>query len=452
MKTSRPRNIILIVADSLRYDSVYQNGDPLLPYASRNGVHFSQARTSGCWTLPAHASLFTGLTPHEHGATSQTRRLDASIPTLAQRLKASGYRTHQVTSNVVTTDLFGIDRGFDQVDKIWEMVTPRFKSLFNTFILLAKPRVRRLLLSKDGISHQLTKDLRVGKCWVQNTHKNIFRRSRRVLRQNESKGESTFLFMNLMETHFPYHVGPTFRLSADAWTDRLSELAGLYHMVNQSFLTSDSEYIPPRIAEILRNRQRKSWRLLSKSLDRFLRDLHEDKENLVIFLSDHGDNFGDQGWFYHFSNVTDAGNRVPVFWLGHDHRPSEILDHPVSTRFVFDSILEAAGVEHAGPGLFEPQPNNLPILESYWYDNHGNTLPKYRYNQMAFVEGDQRYLLREGEWWHASRQNGTEHEPEFVPFENGADPIEDFVEDPERREYLRQSASRFQEFSATIPR
>jgi hypothetical protein len=113
--------------------------------------------------------------------------------------------------------------------------------------------------------------------------------------------------MNLMETHFPYHVGPTFRLSADAWTDRLSELAGLYHMVNQSFLTSDDQYIPPRIAEILRNRQRKSWRLLAKPLDRFLRQLHQDKENLVIFVSDHGDNFGDQDWFYHFSNVTDAG-------------------------------------------------------------------------------------------------------------------------------------------------
>ncbi len=452
MSSTKPKNIILIVADSLRYDSVYQNSGSLMPYADEHARQFSQARTSGCWTLPAHASLFTGLTPHEHGATSQTRQIHAEIPTLAERLKQDGYRTHQITSNVVTTDIFGLDRGFDQVDRIWEMVAPRFRSIFKTLILLAKPRVRRLLLSKDGITQQLTQDLRVGKCWVQNTHGDIFRRARRSLKQAEGRGERTFLFMNLMETHFPYHVGPTFRLSAGAWTDRLSELAGLYHMVNQSFLTSDDQYIPPRIAEILRNRQRKSWRLLAKPLDRFLRQLHQDKENLVIFVSDHGDNFGDQDWFYHFSNVTDAGNRVPLFWLGHDHHAGATLDHPVSSRFIYDSIMDAVGLEHSGPTLFEQSPHNLPLMESYWYDNQGNTLPKYRYNQICFVEGDQRYLLREGQWHRARLQENGAEEPDFVAFENGVDPVEDFVADPERRLYLRRMVDDFEKFSAGIPR
>ncbi len=255
----RPKNIILIVADSLRYDTVHARGSAKLPYAEANAIRFTQARSSGCWTLPGHASLFTGLMPHEHGATSQTRSLDPDLPMLAELLRDAGYHTHQVTANVVTTDIFGLDRGFNQVDKIWDMVAPKFRSIFKTFILLGKPRVRRLLLSADGITEKLTEDLRVGKCWVQNTYKNVFRRSRKVLKMGKKSGQGTFLFLNLMETHFPYHVGPTFRLTADLWTDRLSELAGLYHMVNQSFLTSDREYIPPRITEILHNRQRKSW-------------------------------------------------------------------------------------------------------------------------------------------------------------------------------------------------
>lgn len=447
----RPKNIILIVADSLRYDSVYADGSAGLPYAQANGIEFAQARSAGCWTLPGHASLFTGLMPHEHGATSQTRSVDPDAPILAEILRDEGYHTHQITANVVTTDIFGLDRGFNQVDRIWDTVAPKFRSIFKTLILLGKPRVRRLLLSADGITQQLTDDLRVGKCWVQNTYKNIFRRSRKVLKQTQSRGEGTFLFLNLMETHFPYHVSPTFRLTADLWTDRLSELAGLYHMVNQSFLTNDREYIPPRIGEILRSRQRKSWKLLAPPLDRFLRELHEDQENLVIFLSDHGDNFGEQGWFYHFTNVTDAGNRVPFFWLGHDHPSGRTVEHPVSSRFAFDSILEAVGHDHRGPGLFQEEETTLPIMQSYWYDNQGKTLPKYKYNQLCFVEGETRYLKRNGSWQRAPRQQGVEAEPAFELMPEGVDPIMESVNDRGRREYLQRTVEDFHRFSSKIP-
>jgi arylsulfatase len=448
---TRPRNIILIVADSLRYDSVYQYGLRRMPYTRTHSAQFHQARSSGCWTLPAHASLFTGLLPHEHGATSQTRQIKDPIPTLAERLKGAGYRTHQVTANVVTTDIFGLDRGFDQTHKIWEAVAPRFRTLYKTFILLGKPRVRRLLLSPDGIMHQLSDDLKVGKCWVQNTHKDIFRRSKKILKAGEAEGKGTFLFLNLMETHFPYHVGPTFRLSADAWKDRLGELAGLYHMVNQSFLTSDRTYIDERIGQILKNRQLKSWQLLSKSLDQFIRSLHEDQDNLVIFLADHGDNFGDQDWFYHFTNVTDAGNRVPIFWLDHHHDRSGDYNHPVSARFVHDEILASCQMPHRGGALFDEQPINHPILQSYWYDNHGRTLEKYKYNQMAFVEGNERYLLRHGQWYSAPRQQGVEIEDAFVPMGAGVDPIHEAVADSERRQYLAEQRKGFEEFAATIP-
>lgn len=448
---TKPRNIIMIVADSLRYDSVYQYGLGRMPYTSQNAAQFHQARTSGCWTLPAHASLFTGMLPHEHGATSQTRHLHQSIPTLAERLGEVGYRTHQVTANVVTTDIFGLDRGFDQTHKIWEAIAPRFRTLYKTFILLAKPRVRRLFLSRDGIMHQLSDDLKVGQCWVQNTHKAIFRRSRKILKQGQKQGRGTFLFLNLMETHFPYHVGPTFRLSTDAWRDRLGELAGLYHMVNQSFLTSDREFIDQRIGKILQNRQVNSWKLLSKPLDNFIKALHQDQENLVIFLADHGDNFGDQDWYYHFTNVTDAGNRVPVFWFDSDHQRNGDYSHPVSTRFIHDEILERVGLDHHGGRMFEEQAINPPIMQSYWYNNHGKTLEKYKYNQMAFVEGNERYLLRRDQWYSAPRQQSLEIEEDFQPLAADIDPINEAVKDPERRRYLLDQTEKYKSFASTIP-
>ena len=76
---AKPKNVIVIVADSLRYDSVYREGGPGVPYLENNAIQFSNARSSGCWTLPATSSMFTGMLPHEHGATSQSRWLDAKV-------------------------------------------------------------------------------------------------------------------------------------------------------------------------------------------------------------------------------------------------------------------------------------------------------------------------------------------------------------------------------------
>ena len=85
---SRPRNIVLLVADSLRYDSVHHGG-ARLPFTTAHATRFTQARSGGCWTLPGTASLFTGLMPHEHGADAQSRGLRKDVPTLAAYLAFS---------------------------------------------------------------------------------------------------------------------------------------------------------------------------------------------------------------------------------------------------------------------------------------------------------------------------------------------------------------------------
>jgi hypothetical protein len=393
--------------------------------------------------------MFTGLMPHEHGATSQTRRLRADVHTLAEQLSEQGYETVQITANPVTTGIFGLDRGFQQVHKIWHMVQPRFKKTMRFLLLLAKPRVRRLLTSKDALAQQLSEDLEVGNCWFQNTHQDIFDKARSVIAENEARGKRTFLFINLMETHFPYHVAPTFRLTTTRFDDRLGELQGLFHVLNQSFLKRNEEVIGPRIRRVLRRRQERSWRLVRRRLSGLLRDLHEDKENLVVFCSDHGDNFGEQGWYYHFSNVTDAGNRIPLFWLGHDHPDPAVIQRPVSSRFIHNSILDACELPH-GPGtLFSEEPETVPVMQSYWYDNQGKTLPKYRFNQLCFVEDSMRYLLRNDNWYVAPVPT-KRREPDFQLLETAFDPVEEAVEDSARRQYLRETVRDFRTFSAYV--
>ncbi len=447
-KKNKPDNIIVIVADSLRYNTVYADGSPGLPYIEKNSTIFKEARSAGCWTLPGTASMFTGLMPHRHGATSQTRQIHPEIPTLAEMMKKYGYKTHQVTANVATTEVFGLDRGFDEVHKIWQSVKPKFKAFMKFFILLSKPRVRKIIMSKDKIVDKLSQDLEMGNSWLQNTYPDIFDKTREIITTNERNGDKSFIFLNLMESHFPYHAFPKMGIYSKKLGDKVTEMVALYHTVNQSFLKSDKRFIGPKGRSIIEARQRKSWEIIRGPLDEFARELHENKNNTVVFMSDHGDNFGEQNWFYHFSNVTDAGNKVPMFWLDNEASRTGVNDRPVSSRFIFSELMRTIN-SYDGPGLFEEASENLPVMQSYWYNNMGRTLDKYIYNQFAFMNEGMRYANRNGQWLSAPPST-VEKEPVYEAMTAGVNPIEDCVEDKVRKEYLTESFKDFSVFSEKI--
>ncbi len=441
----QPDNIIFIVADSLRYNTVFKSGSAGMPYIENNSTSFSEARSAGCWTLPATASLFTGLMPHEHGATSQSRNMTTNKPTLAENLRSIGYDTQQVTANIATTEIFGLDRGFNEVHKVWRYINPKFKTFTRFLILFSKPRIRKILLSKDKVVKKLTEDLEGGNCWLQNTYPDIFDKSREIISNNEANGKKSFLFLNLMESHFPYHAFPKMKLYSDNIIDKLTEMSALYHTINQSFLKHNKSYIKEKGKRIIRERQRKSWEIIREPLDEFVRELHQDKNNLVIFISDHGENFGEQDWFYHFSNVTDAGNKVPMFWLDNNSNQKKNLAHPVSTRFLYDEILHSVNA-NGGPRLMEESNETLPILQSYWYNNMGRTLKKYMFNQFAFIDNNMRYVYRNGDWLYAPPAT-LETEPPFKKFPDGTNPIQEFIEDAARKKIVKDSFEKFKVFS-----
>lgn len=456
---AQPRNIILLTVDSLRYDSVFGRNHNM-PYVVNNAKKFNWARSSGCWTLPATTSMFTGKMPHEHGATSQSRGFRDDLPTLAEKLKGAGYNTYQATGNIVTTNIFGLDRGFDKVYRVWDHAESKYPLLLNMVLQAGKPRIRKRLLSKDFMFQRMSEDFRVGICWSQATYMNSFDFVRKRMQENEDKGEKSFFFINLMEAHYPYHVGDKFKLTANGLGGKYREAMGLFHTLNQTFLKKEKNPVNPETEKVLRERQFSGWDLLSKPVDDFIKEMHEDKDNLVILCADHGDNFGDQEWVYHFSNVTDGGNRVPLMWLDHEKRGAAEVNYPVSSRFMYNDILSAAGAPHDGGTLHEETPDNLPVLQSYWYNNNHETLDRYRYNQMCFIEGNQRFVYRDTvdkkfRWLQAPVDEligGFKTEPNFEEVEATFDPIEEVVQDTARKEYLRRKVKEFKEFSDKIDR
>ena len=92
---------------------------PNLEEFSSESVVFTNAIATAPWTLPSHASLFTGLPSSMHGATHGNTIERHGLPlqdhfvTLAEILTKNGYTTGAVVSNIVLAPVSGLNQGFD---------------------------------------------------------------------------------------------------------------------------------------------------------------------------------------------------------------------------------------------------------------------------------------------------------------------------------------------------
>jgi arylsulfatase A-like enzyme len=122
MEPARPERILLVTVDTLRADHVGCYGGNRahtshMDTIGAEGVRFAHAISPVPITLPAHATLMTGLDPPAHGVRHNSiHRLAGEIPTLAERLRSAGYATAAVVGAVVLERRFGLARGFDHYD------------------------------------------------------------------------------------------------------------------------------------------------------------------------------------------------------------------------------------------------------------------------------------------------------------------------------------------------
>ena len=126
MSADTPANVLFVVMDTVRKDHLgpYGYDEPTTPglddFATEATV-FEQAVAPAPWTLPVHASLFTGLYPHQHGADQENPYLEGTT-TLAQTLSAAGYDTACYSSNAWITPYTRLTDGFDDQDNFFEVL------------------------------------------------------------------------------------------------------------------------------------------------------------------------------------------------------------------------------------------------------------------------------------------------------------------------------------------
>ena len=118
----RPDNIFLISIDTIRADrmSCYGYGPKTTPNIDAfvgNAVLFENCFSNIPLTLPAHASMLTGLIPPAHGVQDNFGMvLSESVVTLPERLQAEGYTTYGIISAEVLKRYYGLSQGFDVYD------------------------------------------------------------------------------------------------------------------------------------------------------------------------------------------------------------------------------------------------------------------------------------------------------------------------------------------------
>ncbi|MCZ6599113.1 MAG: sulfatase, partial [Planctomycetota bacterium] len=118
-----PRSALLITLDTTRYDALGCTGgppgvSPNLDALAAEGVLYEQARTVCPLTMPAHASIFTGLYPLRHTVHMNSMlALPSSAHTLAERASQRGFQTAAFIAAVVLADDFGLAQGFERYDQ-----------------------------------------------------------------------------------------------------------------------------------------------------------------------------------------------------------------------------------------------------------------------------------------------------------------------------------------------
>lgn len=354
--SGEPPNVVFFVLDTARARDVTPYADSDLKtmpffdkFASRN-IFFEQCISTAPWTLPAHASMFTGLAPSQHGVNSWEDSLSEETETLATRLRSADYQTVGITNNSWVSDLFGLSKGFDDFYKLWQLIqhdndlvrtSRKIKDLSRGETL--KHLIRDVLGSGDSIVN-IANGL-YGKL-LHNRNDYGAKRTNRIIkkwiRKDWDADQPFFLFANYLEPHLEYqppaeHAEPF--LNVDYSDAREIPQDPIRHMLGDLNLSAN---------------QLKTLRGLYRGelnyLDSCLRDIYSFLETegaldntVVILVGDHGDNIGDHGLMSHFYSLHDSLIRVPCA-VQLPSTMSSTVSSQIQVTDLFPLILREAGM------------------------------------------------------------------------------------------------------------
>jgi arylsulfatase A-like enzyme len=313
--------------DTLRADHLgcYGYARPTSPHLdalAADGVVFERASSPSSWTRPAVASLFTSRLPSEHGAVTTQRQLAPGLPTLAEALHAAGYQSVGVSANFPHVSVAtGLARGFDSFAALQAEAAPDDPDW----------------LWPAGEGEAGGRNLRAASADEVNAE---------LLRRLPQGSEAPlFAFAQYMEPHSGYTPPAALRARfvRDPELDREAPAASSQYVLD---LASGRRTASPAEVARLADLYDAEIAAADEALGRLLEALAARgiaQDAVVVVLSDHGEEFGEHGGFFHGLALHRESLHVPLVIRDPRRRGGERRSEPVDLLDVTATLLALAG-------------------------------------------------------------------------------------------------------------
>ena len=402
----RAENAILISIDTLRPDHLHCYGyerptSPAIDDLAASGVRFEDVTTPCPWTLPSHVSMLTGMYPSRHGVKNEVSRLRDDVPTLATRLAARGFQTMGVVNSHFLADRHGLERGFESHSYVSELAGEMSPS-------------QTIPNRGDEITNQALDLL------------------------DRRDGRPFFLFLHYYDVHTDYTPEDRFR------EQFVGSYDGPVDGSTQQLVTLRRENVQLSVPDLqhLRDLYDAEIRQLDEQIGRITRYLDENglrDSTLIVFTSDHGEEYQEHGSVLHGRTYYQEVIAAPLIMSGPGVPAGTTIEEPVHVVDVTPTILGLLGL----PARDE---DDGICLIDHWRDPEA--IPKGRF---LFAEADWKNeqpdmgrMVRIGP--HKLKYDRFTQETEL--YDLAADPLEQVdlsSTEPERLEALLKRIESFME-------
>jgi arylsulfatase A-like enzyme len=350
-------NVVWISLDTTRADALSCYGVPAGPHRvptlttphldelAQGGIRFERFYAHAPSTLSSHASMFTGLDPHEHAVVRNGFPLDPALPTLAERLAGAGWDTVAVLGSAALERSMGLDRGFRLYD---DAVTNLSGIMFQRS---AEEVVAATFTALDG---------------------------------RPDAGAPLFLFAHFYDPHAPYNPPEPYRsrFTDPAYTGSVDPMdVPSFRQFSQEVRHGQAQ---PEDLSHVSNLYLGEVAYMDAQVGRLLAGLQERgllEHALVIVVADHGETLADDTMYAwsHGSNVGWEVMRVPLLVRGYGMPLAEhaVIERQAGMDGLASTVLELVGLAPVGDGLsFASWLRAGPALDVEGWPEHP-TIPVY---------------------------------------------------------------------------
>jgi arylsulfatase A-like enzyme len=382
------KNVVFLVLDSLRTDRISPY-DPDVDFTDTfdaladDAIRFENAVAQAPWTLPSHASMFTGQYPWEHGTTHARSYFDESQETFVGEFREAGYETAAITPNVWITPHKGMTGDFDHVENFLgaadNPVSVRVSRLATKLYENLGDAPRRLL------GRQLDRVFRLfgvdDSCKSEETVAAV----ESYLGDRDPR-ENFFLYVNLMEPHEPYHPPKRY-----ADNHGVTDPDAIPHRQKDLFTMDDISF------EELRKIYDASVDYTDDLVGRIVDSLDANglsEDTVVVLLSDHGQALGEDGgaFGHQFTVIEPVVNSVLM--VAHPDLDGRTESRPIELRKLHDLVPYYAGLQPRPDDVFEE-----PLLGGCEFpENFTGFIPRDRwdefYRKYRYARSDGRRVVK----------------------------------------------------------